>query len=295
MIHEKAHPDPLNPYLGLSPIAVLARMGDLDNYAADYLRSFFLNAGIPSGILKYKEKVEPEERRRIRELWREKYTLRNFSESGTGGAFDIAVLDGEVDYKEIGSKLRMMDLGQVFGETESRICSTFGVHPILVATYVGLLRSTMDNYRSAKEQLYQMTLLPEWVSTADRFSKSLGPDFGNNIYCLFDLDDVEELQRSRTDEKRLALDAFERGLMMKNEARQEFGLSPDADGDVYKVKLTETYQQGVIEGAPARQQLRPARERLALRSMGDRHASAVDEWVQLRRLAERSTLAVKKK
>jgi len=89
VIHEIAYVDPIDPFYGLSPISVLSRMGDLDNNAADYLRAFFLNAGIPSGLLKYKEIVGKEERENVKRRWKEQY-------SAIKGWWDIGVLDGDV-------------------------------------------------------------------------------------------------------------------------------------------------------------------------------------------------------
>src|SRR5262249_42800377 len=43
-------PDVADDYYGLSPLAVAARVGDLDQQAVDFLRAIFLNRGIPAGI-----------------------------------------------------------------------------------------------------------------------------------------------------------------------------------------------------------------------------------------------------
>lgn len=294
IIHEMAHPDPLDPYHGLSPIAVLARMGDLDNYAADYLRSFFLNAGIPSGLLKFKTETTKPERDKVREQWKERYGLRSWSNTGSGGAFDLFVTDSDVEYQEIGSKLKMMDLEQVFGETESRICGTFGVHPILVAAWIGLLRSTMANYEQARQSLYGDTLKPVWVSTADRFSVDLASEFGPNLYCEFELGNVPELQRDKTEKKSFALEAWNSGLATKNEARQACGWDPDADGDVYKVSPQDTFEPAAV--VTERAALPAKTERLALPIPGERHdAARPTDWKQLHAIADKAAPALKKK
>jgi HK97 family phage portal protein len=294
IIHEMAHPDPLDPFRGLSPIAVLARMGDLDNYASDYLRSFFLNAGIPSGLLKFKTQVNKPERDKVREQWKERYGLRSWSNTASGGAFDLFVTDADVEYQEIGSKLKMMDLEQVFGETESRICGAFGVHPVLVAAWIGLLRSTMANYEQARRSLYSDTLLPNWISTADRFSVDLAQEFGENIYCRFDLSDVSELQKDKTEDKRLALDAWNSGLATKNEARGEWNFPPDGDGDVYKVGIQDTFEPAAI--VVERQSLSGRTERLALPAPKERFDAVRDaEWKALHNIADKAMPALKKK
>jgi HK97 family phage portal protein len=241
VIHEMAAPDPIEPFRGLSPIAVLARMGDLDNFAAEYLRAFFLNAGIPSGLLKFKtQQMDHGERERVRMLWKERYGMRR--DTGAGGWFDVAVMDADVEYEEIGSKLRTMDLEQVFSQTESRICGAFGVHPILVAAWIGLLRSTMANYEQARRSLYNDTMLPIWTSTADQLTMDLATEFGDDIVLEYDLDDVPELQRDKTQQKELALKAWDSGLVTRNEARGEWNLDAVPTGDVFKVGAADSFE-----------------------------------------------------
>jgi HK97 family phage portal protein len=238
ILHEIFAPDPIDPYRGVSPIAILARMGDLDNNAMDYLRAFFLNAGIPSGLLKFKTQIDKTEASRVREQWKDRYGLRpNTGTAASGGAFDIAILDADVEYEEIGSKLRTMDLTNIFGETESRICATFGVSPLLVAAFVGMAHSTYSNYEIARKQLYNDTLKPEWIATQDRFSVDLATEFGPGVYCEFDFKDIPEMQRDTTAVKQLAVSAYGAGLITKNEARNALGYEDDTfagDGDAYK-------------------------------------------------------------
>jgi HK97 family phage portal protein len=295
IIHEMAAPDPVNPYRGLSPIAVLSRMGDLDNYTADFLRAFFLNAGVPSGILKFKEKTEKKDRDRVRELWRDRYRLRHGSKTGSGGAHDVAVLDVDVEYQEIGSKLKMMDLSQIFGETESRICGVFGVHPILVSSWIGLQRSTMANYEQSIKMFYKSTMKPMWISAADRLTVDLAPDFGPNIICKFDLDCIESLQQDTEKQKNFSLKAWDSGLYTKNEARAECGLQPDVDGDVYKVGVQDTFEPAMIAPQNTHAHLLPTETNLRMLPMVTYASGSVDSWKRIHQIADKGTPALKKK
>lgn len=296
VIHEIAAPDPLNPYRGLSPIAVLARMGDLDNYASDYLRSFFLNAGIPSGILKIAGQTTRDQRTAVREQWKERYGLRTWDSTQTGGAFDLFVTDSDVEYQEIGSKLRMMDLGSVFGETESRICGTMGVHPVLVAAWIGLQRSTMANYEQARQSLYRDTLMPAWISTADRFGE-LAEEFGSNIYCQFDFSEISELQEDKSAEKELALQAYNDGIITKNEAREVWGYDQDGSGDVFKENPSLDYTPaGIINVMPDVNKLAAGQNKAALPAPKEAHASRIPpEWKVIQKIADNASPKLKKK
>jgi HK97 family phage portal protein len=293
VIYDISNPDPLNPYDGLPPIAVLSRMGDLDNFAADYLRAFFLNAGIPSGILKFKIQTSKDERERARELWKDRFRLRSFGNTGTGGAFDVGVLDSDVDYEEIGSKLKTMDLSGVFGETESRICSTFGTPPILVAAYIGLVNGTYSNYETALKHFYRSAMKPLWISTSDRYTVDLASEFGSNLVCEFKIDDIPELQVDKQIDKDFALQAWDSGLATKNEAREACGWQPDSDGNVYKVSPQDTFEPAAIQSEAYKS--RPVRERHSLPAPRETSAAQLEEWKQLQKIADKALPALKKK
>ena len=235
VIHEQLNPDPLDPYRGLSPIAVLARMGDLDNAAADFLRAFFLNAGIPAGLLKYKERIgDDAELFRIKTRWRENY-------SGVKGWHEVGVLDADVEYQEIGSKADQLKLEAIFGETESRMCSVYGVPPILIGAWIGLMRNTMANYGNARKSFYQETMQPKWANTADALTLGLAQEFGDYIQIGFDLEGIDALQEEKAGARKFALDSWNSGLGTKNECRKIVGWDQMPNGDVFKTKDNEGF------------------------------------------------------
>jgi HK97 family phage portal protein len=291
IIHEMAHPDPIDPFRGVSPIAVLARAGDLDNSAMDYLRAFFANAGIPSGLLKFKTQVEKNEAERIRQLWRERY-------SGPKGWHDVSVIDADVEYQEIGSKIRTMDLSGVFSTTESRICSAFDVPPILVGSWIGLQSASYANYENARKSFYQETLSPRWASVSDRFTVDLAAEFGEDIELYFNLSEIDALQEEQAEERKYALDAWNAGLITRNEARTIVDLDPIDGGDVIK-STTQDIFVDVEELAGAGGMPLPAgnEEEEAGRLIAPEFWAATPPipWRQIQALADRAAPAVKKK
>ena len=125
--------DPLDDFYPLSPISVMARQGDLDNQAVDYLNAFFLNAGTPAGLLKFKMQVPKEERERVKLQWKDEH-------SGPGGWHTVDVLDADCEYQTTGTDPQRLELQAIFGHTESRIAATFGVPLIIIGSYLGLMR-----------------------------------------------------------------------------------------------------------------------------------------------------------
>ena len=224
-------PDPLDDYNGLSPIEVLARMGDLDNNAVDYLRAFFMNGGAPQGILRLQGVADPDERKRIKTEWVEEHT-------GLKGWNSVSVMNQNVDYKEIGAKPGELQMDGIFGQTETRICSTFGVPPILIGCQTGLMRSTYANYQWARKSFWEETLIPLYTWISSKLTHGLASEYGDGLVIELDLSDVEALQENREKLRDYGRNGWNDGLLTKNEGRQLGGFDPVEGGDVFKEATT---------------------------------------------------------
>jgi len=127
------YPNPLNDYYGMSPIAAIARIADIDNSAIDFIKMFFDNGAVPLGIFKTRRRIDQIEADRIKGRWKDRLQ---------GNWHDIAVIDAEGEYQQVGVDLAQLDLTSLTNLTESRICAAFGVPPVIVGANVGLERST---------------------------------------------------------------------------------------------------------------------------------------------------------
>lgn len=223
MIYDK-FPDPLDDFWGLSPITALARFGDLDRQTADFMRSYFHNAGSPAGILKFKAKVQKEERERVKQLWQQQYT-------GIHGANGMAVLDADADYQSLGGQAERLRLNFIFDATETRICMCFGVPPILVGAAIGLNRSTFANYKEARQSFWDETLSPLYKQISQALSRGFIDEYGPDLVVWFDTERVSALQEDHEQKRRYGLDAWNAQLITRNEAREMAGL-PEAKNDL---------------------------------------------------------------
>jgi HK97 family phage portal protein len=221
-------PDVSDDYYGLSPLAVAARTVDLDQQAIDFLRAIFLNRGVPAGLLKLQSRVEASERRRIKEQWVEEY-------GGFRGWHRLAVLDGGAEYQDIGMKLAELNLDGVLSETEARICSVLGCPPIVVGMKIGLERSTMANYQAAVASFWRETLNPLYVRLGATLTRGLGHEFGPARRIAFDLSTVAALQEDAQLLRQFALEAWDKGLMTRNQSLQLIKQPEVEGGDVYKI------------------------------------------------------------
>lgn len=220
-------PDPLDDYYGLSPIQAAARWGDLDQGAADYLRAYFLNAGAPSGLLKFKQRVEREERERVQTLWRERH-------GGPSGWHNVSVLDADVDYQPMGGAPERLRLNFIFDQTETRLCMLWGCPPIVVGAAIGLNRSTFANYKEARASFWEETLAPLYKRLGGILTRGFADEYPD-VVVYFDLSQVAALQDDQELERRFGLDAWTADICTRDEARAMAGLPKDPlRGSEYK-------------------------------------------------------------
>ncbi len=254
-------PDPSDDFYGLSPIAVMARYGDLDTQSADYLRAFFLNGGAPAGLLKLKNRAPIAERNRIQAAWKEMYGTHT-------GWHDIAVLDAEAEYEELGSRPEKLAMSSIFNVTESRICSAFGVPPIVVQVMVGLENNVWGNYREAVKSMWNETVIPQYDRIGDALTRGLvdddasGGGLGQDVEIAFDYSKVDALREDQDSRRTFALDGWEKGLMTLNEARKQAGLEPvtDSEGDERK-KAPDPVAPGPFDAKTGKRLAEPGAEK----------------------------------
>jgi HK97 family phage portal protein len=189
-------PNPTDDHYGLSPLQPMARIVNLDLDATDFTRTFFRNAGVPSGLLKLKRKIaNRDEADRIRTAWRSQFQgIRNWHR--------IAVLDDDASYEAMGSNIADMEIDAIRDLSESRICAALGVPPILVGAKVGLKTATYSNYAQAKESFWEETLLPLYRRIEDSLNRIILPELPgvqNTEKITFNFSDVRALQDDETD------------------------------------------------------------------------------------------------
>ena len=213
----------------LSPLAVAMGAVDADSAQTDFIRTFFNNGGVPSGILKVNRTIEQEESDAIRAKWMQKYGRGN-------GQNSVAVLDENADYEKIGSSLNELSSQEIRGITESRICMAFGVPPLIVYAYVGLLRATYSNLKEAWAAFWDATMSPLLKDWRSFFMWSLLPEFeseelilGERVRLHWDLSQVAALQEDVDAVHKRALDAYKGGGITLDEYRSKIGEEPYSD------------------------------------------------------------------
>jgi HK97 family phage portal protein len=217
--------DALDKDRGLAPLAAAARETDVDNATAEIRRTFFENGAILQGILTTEQKMQERELKAQAAMWKSRY-------GGPKRAGGTPALGGGLSYQEVGAVPDKWAFKEVTGLSESRICSAFGVPPILVGAKIGLEHGTYSNYREARSACWEDSVTPLLVFLADEFSVGL-TDIDDARECRWDTDEVPALQEDADTREERAGRSLARGATTLNEYREAAGLEPVPDGNVY--------------------------------------------------------------
>jgi len=210
--------DPLDEYRGFPPVAVAARVADVDNSITDYIRLMFQEGGVPPGLLKTKQAIDDAIAIRMREKWKERY-------GGVGNWLEPAVLGYDLEYQQIGLGLKEMGLEMLDKRNETRICMVMKVPPTMISTLVGLERAILSNAQEFQKDWWVNDLIPMYKNLNDNFQNQLvKPDFGDDVELKWDFHDVPALINMYKDKKEAALNAFQAGAITRNQYLAECGL-----------------------------------------------------------------------
>ena len=167
----------------------------------------------------------------------------------------------------------------------------FGVPPLIVYAYIGLIRATYSNLKEAWAGFWDATMSPAYREWRDFWTWQLLPEFEDDatirseaVRLNYDMSQVSALQDDVDAIQTRARSNYQAGLINQNEARDTLGYTPTDGGD-------ETYFRApapiAAAGAPAALDIvkgRKAIERKATRQQIERkiekavHAYLVSEY-----------------
>jgi len=240
-------------------MAVALSTIDGDSAQTDYVRSFFNNGGVPSGRIKVKGTLTTDQANGIRNRWRAMFSRQ-------GRQHDVAVFDDNGDYEKIGSNLDELESQIVRGVSESRICMTFGVPPLIIYSYFGLSRSTYSNMAAAQTAFWDLTMSPllkEWRawltwSLLAEF-ESVDRILNEDVRLFWDTSLVRALQPDEDAVQKRAELAFRSGGISRSEYRSTIGRDPDPTADDFYILPTgQIVNVGTLPTPPAPVVVAPA-------------------------------------
>ncbi len=182
--------NPLDDYYGQSPLEAAQRSIDTHNSASAWNKSMLDNAARPSGALVFAASDD--------HLSAEQFErLKNELESSYQGAANAGrpmVLEGGLDWKEMGYSPKDMDFIQSKNAAAREIALAFGVPPMLLGIPGD---NTYSNFAEANRTFWRQTVIPLLGRVTDALGNFVGPQFGADIRLTYDLDQVDALSQDR--------------------------------------------------------------------------------------------------
>lgn len=220
---------PTDNWYGMSPIEAAMYSIDQHNESGVWNLSLLQNMATPSGVVTVKEDAAnplgtlPDVQfNNVREQLKART-------QGAKNAGRVLLLEGGMDWKQMGFSPRDMDWMEGRKMSARDIALAFGVPPIILNIPGD---STFANYKEARLSMYEDTVIPLMDFIRDELNTWLVPRFGDNLSLDYDVDSIVALDTKRSEKFSLISGA---GFLTINEKRAAVGYDPIDGGDTLLV------------------------------------------------------------
>jgi HK97 family phage portal protein len=182
--------NPVDDHYGLAPLEAAARAIDTHNAASSWNKAMLDNAARPSGALVFgggDGMLTSDQFERL------KSELEN-SFQGAANAGRPMILEGGLDWKEMGFSPKDMEYIEAKNIAAREIALAFGVPPMLLGIPGD---NTYANYAEANRVFWRQTVVPLLGRVADGLAGLLQPYAQGALKLVPDLDQVEALAPDR--------------------------------------------------------------------------------------------------
>lgn len=219
IVHFKLGLDDRDHRLGCAPLKRLATEVMGDDLAAEWQASMLANGGAAGMVVQVPAGSE------IDRATAETIKSDMSSRFAMGSQGKTAILTGGATMSQYGFSPEQMDMRSLHRLPEERIAAVLRVPAIIAGLGAGLDRATYANFREAREMFTEMTVLPLYTFDESVVNSSLLPDFTNDrrMYTAFDTTDLRALQEDADSLWKRVIEAWNGGLLTRNEALTEMG------------------------------------------------------------------------
>lgn len=228
VVHFRYGADPLNPKVGLSPLATVLKEVFTDEEAASFTASILRNMGVP-GILVSPDgdNVELSEE----DALEAKAALKAQVAGESRG--EPLVVTSKTKLQQFGFSPEQLVLRDLREIPEERVTAAIGIPAVVVGFGAGLKRSTFTNMGEAREMAYEAGLIPMQRILGEEIRWQLLTDYESDPYlwrCGFDLSQVRVLQEDFYRQMQRLDVGIRGGWIQVSEGREAAGYdSGDAD------------------------------------------------------------------
>ena len=221
--------NPLDDYLGLSPLAAASMDVDQHNMIAKHNIALLANGARPSGAIVFKPADDAGMRRMLTDGQREQLsTDLNNRFQGVNNAGKPMLLEGDFNWQEMGMSPKDMDFMSQANMTAKDIALCFGVPSQLIGIPDA---QTYANVQEARLALYEETIIPLAKRIESDLNEWIVSSYGDDIRLTSDIDAIPAMTERRRRTYENVTIAVRDGIISRNEARERLALEPITGGD----------------------------------------------------------------
>lgn len=223
--------DPLYPGVKFfSPLMASLPQVQVDNAMTFFLNDFMKNGAKFAGLISVAQTIDETQAEDYRRRWRAQH-------GGAENWADPLILGEGATYTSMQMNFKDMAFPDLDARTESRICNSFLIDPIVAGAKTGMDVSSFNNKEQAHKAWHYEWVVPSWRDDADVMTNQMLGAYGNEdgrLYCDFDISEVYSLREDRDAQSKRAVELYNAKVAKLNEAREEVGFDPVDEGDEFK-------------------------------------------------------------
>ena len=219
-------------FMGRSPIAICRETVGLGLAQQRHGSSVMKNGLMASGIITTGKWFNESTSKKVEESLARYYGAKN--------AGKTPILEGEIDYKQLGMTNQDAEWLQSRTFTIGDIARIFNISPIFLQEYSN---SSYSNFSEASRAFLSQTLRPWLTNFEQQLKDALMVDLNRTSpRYLIEFDTSDLLRTSQTDRFNSYEVAIKSGVMCPNEVRRKEGLTPYAGGDEFSQAWKQTVE-----------------------------------------------------
>ena len=180
---------PLDDWYGLSPMEPAQYSIEQHNECLKWNKALLENGARPCGALVVKQEMSDETYNRLKNDMDDKFR-------GGENAGKFLILEGGVEWKEMGISPKDMDFIETKNNSARDIAMAFGIQPQLLGIQGD---STYNNMAEARLSFWEDTIVPMTNMILSSLSQWISKSYGRNIIIEPDLDTISSLVKQRKD------------------------------------------------------------------------------------------------
>lgn len=212
---------------------------EIDEFASEYVRSFFHNDATPRGVLSTDVELNDDQHDRMKKRFEQRHR-------GASRSHRTALLSGTgVSYERLSDKFEHLNIAELRQFEIDLIRKVYGVPPEIVGQTED---SNRAKARAARDHMARYTTLPRLRFHREEWARQILPRFedGDSLELVPDDPIPANLEHRRE------LLSDHKGAFTINEIREEAGFEPREDGDQYLREPTVAPQEaGEVKGVSA--------------------------------------------